>query len=588
MTLNKLDKNMILKRAENWLSSDYDEQTQQEVKKLIADDSAELINSFYCDLIFGTGGLRGIMGVGTNRMNIYTVGKVTQGVIHYLLEKHPNQQLKIAITYDSRHNSQLFAKAIANICTANNIIAYLSKELRPTPWLSFCVRDLKCQAGIVVTASHNPPKYNGYKVYNSDGGQIIFPEDQKIITEVTKISSPKEILKKAKEDLLFLLGEQQDFKYLNYLQTLSLYSIQRNINQIAKNKKQIKTIYTPIHGTGITLLPQALKAFKIDNLSIVTEQATPNGDFPTVSYPNPEEKKVLKLGLAQMEKEKAELLLATDPDSDRVGVVIRDEQNNPYLLNGNQTAILLFDYLFTLFKQQNRLNNNVFCSTTIVTTPLLHQIAQHFGVKIYTVLTGFKYIAEVIKQKENQEQFLIGAEESYGYLIGDQVRDKDAIGASALIVEMCQYDYDQGSTSFQRLLEIYIQHGIRQEDLLSITKEGKNGQEEINAIMKRFRENPPKQINESKVVVIKDYLQQEIKKIDQDSSTEPTHLPTSNVLQFELEDQSLISIRPSGTEPKIKFYVSVYDILASKKDYLNTYQKLVQKCKIILTEISKC
>ena len=586
--------NTIIQKAQSWLTEDYDKQTQEEVKRLISSNTEELTNSFYRDLDFGTGGLRGVMGVGTNRMNIYTVRKATQGIANHLKKKYfkdttteNSPLIKVAITYDSRNNSPLFAQEVANILTGNNIVVYLSEELRPTPWLSFCIRHLECQAGIVITASHNPPEYNGYKVYGRDGGQIIFPEDKEIIEEVNKIASPKETLKRVhqsnqKNDLLFLIGKKEDEAYLNYIKTLSLYKRMEQIKSI-ENKTSVRVTYTPLHGTGITLMPQAMEAFSIKNLALVEQQIIPDGDFPTVSYPNPEERVVLKLGLEKMESEKSQLLIATDPDSDRVGIAIRDENNNPCLLNGNQTAILLFDYVFTLLKAQGQLPTNGFCCTTIVTTPLIEEIAKHFDVKVYTVLTGFKYIAKTIQEKENKESFIIGAEESYGYLVGDGVRDKDAISSSAILAEMCQYHYDQGSNPYERLIDLYTQYGLRYESLHSITKKGKDGQESIQGIMKSLREIPPKKINNSKIVVIKDYLKQTIQNI-KTQKTDSISLPISDVLQFELEDKSLISVRPSGTEPKIKFYVSVHSVLEKKKDYAKIRRMLEEKCKTILSE----
>ncbi len=550
----------ITKKAQQWLSSDYDEATRNAVKHLLDSDPKELTDSFYTQLEFGTGGLRGLMGVGTNRMNNYTVMMATQGLATYINQQFPNGKSKVAIAYDSRNNSPLFARKAAEVLAANGIEAHVFAELRPTPLLSFAVRQLGCQAGIVVTASHNPKEYNGYKVYWDDGGQILPPHDKNIIWEVEKIKGIADVKKNFDSSLIKTIGPEVEELYLQKVKALSLAA------DAVKRQENLKTVYTPIHGTGITLLPKCLENFGFKNVTIIREQATPDGNFPTVVSPNPEEKAAMDMAMKKADEIDADLVLATDPDSDRVGIAIRNDKGELVLLNGNQTAILLINFLIQKNKENGTLKPNHYVGKTIVTTYMLDHMATQNGLKVYNTLTGFKYIAELIRNLEGQEVFLGGGEESYGYLAGEFVRDKDAILSATLIAEMCAWAADKGLSLYSMLKGLYVDYGFYKESLISVTKKGMDGLAEITALMDKFRNTPPQSLNETAVLRIKDYKTQKI----QDTAGTilgHTQMPKSNVLQYELADGSLVTIRPSGTEPKIKYYFSVNVDLKSLGEY---------------------
>ncbi len=560
----------VLTKAQSWLDSNQvDDKTKAEIQQLIKDaDDTLLTESFYKDLEFGTGGLRGLMGVGSNRMNKYTVGMATQGLCNYLKKAFPEGGLKVAIAHDSRNNSRVFAEITADIFSGNGIEVYLFDSLRPTPELSFAIRKYGCKSGVVVTASHNPKEYNGYKAYWSDGAQLIPPHDKNVISEVQAISSIDEVKFEANNSLIHKIGSETDEEYLDMIKRLSLSpeAIERN--------KDMKIVFSSIHGTGITLVPPVLKKFGFTNVHIVEEQAEADGNFPTVVYPNPEEAEALSLALKKAQEIDADLVMATDPDSDRVGIAVKNTKGEFQLMNGNQTAAMLVYYLLKKWKENGKLTGKEFVVKTIVTTDLLTDIANEFGVKMYETLTGFKYIAELIRELEGKEQFIGGGEESYGYLIGDDVRDKDAIASCAMIAEMAAWARDQGKTPFELLLEIYSDHGLYLEGLKSVTKKGKTGAEEIKAMMERFRSTPPSTLGGEKVTILKDY-QASISRNLETGDEETIDLPKSNVLQFFTEKGSKISVRPSGTEPKIKFYFSVKNKdLPTSFDYFTEVESL--------------
>lgn len=535
--------------AKQWLSEDYDGATRAEVKRLMENDPKELEESFYRNLEFGTGGLRGIMGVGTNRMNKYTVGMATQGVANYLKQNFKDlPQISVAVSFDSRNNSAEFAKITANVFAANGIKVYLFDSLRPVPELSYSIRHLKCQSGVMVTASHNPKEYNGYKAYWEDGAQVTAPHDTNIINEVLKITSPAMVKFSGGEENIQMVGADVDEAYLNDVSTLLVSP------ESVKNHADMKMVYTPLHGTGITLVPKILSRMGFTNLSLVEAQVVSDGNFPTVKSPNPEENSALEMAVALAEEKGADLVMATDPDADRVGIAIRDNEGKITLLNGNQTASILTYYLLRRWKELGKLNENTYIVKTIVTTELMAAMAKAYGVKCYNVLTGFKYIASVIRENEGKATFIGGGEESYGYNAGEFVRDKDAVITCALIAECAAWCADQGKTLYQLLQDIYAEFGIYKESLISLTKKGKAGLEEIQAMMKSYRENPPASIGGSPVVKVIDY-----------NKPEETGLPKSNVLQFYTEDGSVVSVRPSGTEPKIKFYFGVHGANADEK-----------------------
>lgn len=574
---SQIDKG-VLEKANIWLEGNYDEEIKAVIQEMIENDPQELTESFYRDLEFGTGGLRGIMGVGSNRMNKYTVGAATQGMANYLKMNFTDvDQIKVAIACDSRNNSQYFAEITADVFSANGIKVYLFDDLRPTPELSFAIRHFGCQGGIVITASHNPKEYNGYKAYWDDGGQLISPHDKNVISEVLNIKDISDVKFDGNNDLIEIIGEEVDKIYLDKIHSLSL-----SPDAIAR-QKDFKIVYTPIHGTGVPLVPKALKMFGFEKVFLVDEQTTPDGNFPTVKSPNPEESAALELAMNKANDVNADLVMATDPDADRVGIAIR-KGDEMILLNGNQAATLLIYYLLTKWKESGKLTGNEFIVKTIVTSELLAKIADKDNVEHFDVLTGFKYIADIIKKYEGKKTFIGGGEESYGYLVGDFVRDKDAVISCAMIAETAAWAADKGIGLYDLLLQIYEEFGLYKEKLISVVRKGKSGAEEIQAMMKEFRVNPPVSLNNSKVVTINDYQTGVSKNMETGEETK-IELPSSNVLQFFAEDGGKVSVRPSGTEPKIKFYFGVVAPLTSKADFEKVDSELEEKIKNYITEL---
>jgi len=568
----------IQARVNVWTSGNYDQATKDAISALQANNEDELADAFYRNLEFGTGGLRGVMGVGTNRINKYTIGMATQGFANYLKKTYGDAEIKVAIAHDSRNNSRFFAETTAHVFAANGIKVFLFEALRPTPELSFAIRHLGCNAGVVCTASHNPKEYNGYKAYWNDGGQLVPPHDKNVIKEVEAVSGIDEVKWSGGDANISILGKDMDNAYINMVKGLSVYP------DVIARQKDLKIVYTPIHGTGITLVPEVLKAFGFNNVTIVEEQATPDGNFPTVAYPNPEESATMGIGLKLAKELDADILLGTDPDADRVAIGVKNHHGEWVLMNGNQTAVLACNYMMEARKAKGIAQPNDMVITTIVTTQMINDLAAGYGVACYNVLTGFKWIAELIKAKTGQENYIIGGEESFGLMIGDQVRDKDAISAVALMCEMAAYAKDQGLTLFDKMIELYQQYGFYYETLISITKKGMNGQKEIADMMNGYRNNPPATIDGSKVVQLLDYeLQQGSNPAT--GETWPINLPKSNVLQFITEDGSKISARPSGTEPKIKFYFSVKTNLANKAAFDSTFSQLEAKIARIIADM---
>jgi phosphoglucomutase len=560
----------VQEKAKKWLSSQIDDSAREEIEKLMNDPEA-LSEAFYKDLEFGTGGLRGIMGMGSNRMNKYTVGMATQGLANYLISQFPGlEMIKVAIAHDSRNNSRYFAEVAADVFSANGIMVYLFEELRPTPELSFAIRHLKCQSGVVVTASHNPKEYNGYKAYWNDGGQLIAPHDKNVIAEVEKIKDLSDIKFEANESLINYLGDDFDKKYISRIAGLSLSP------DVISRQRQMKIVYTPIHGTGVRLVPEALKAVGFEAVYNVPEQDVVDGNFPTVHSPNPEEPAALKLAIDKAKEVNADLVMATDPDADRVGIAVRDENNEFILLNGNQAASLLIYYLLNKWKENGKLTGNEFIVKTIVTSELLFDIADKFEVERFDVLTGFKYIADVIKSLEGKKQFIGGGEESYGYLVGDFVRDKDAVSSCVMLAETAAWAADQGKTMLQMLKELYVEFGFYKEKLLSVTKKGKEGAEAIKLMMDNFRSNPPAIIGDEKLIEIRDYKLSETRNLET-GKVSTIELPKSDVLQFITSGGSKISVRPSGTEPKIKFYFGAKAKLNAIAEFEKTDRLLDKK-----------
>jgi len=567
----------ILERANEWLGENFDEDTKAKVKNLIANDEKELVECFYKSLEFGTGGMRGIMGVGTNRMNIYTVGMATQGLANYLNKTFQGQEIKVAIAHDSRNNSGLFAKTCADIFSANGIKAYLFDSLRPTPELSFAVRELGCKSGVMITASHNPKEYNGYKAYWSDGGQVVAPHDVNIVEEAGKVKV-QDVKFKGNPALIEILDEKFDEIYLAKVKSLTLS--QESIDAY----KDIKIVYTPIHGTGVRLVPEILKQKGFQNIMTVAEQNIPDGNFPTVKSPNPENAEALTLAINLAKEKGADLVMASDPDADRVGIAVRNNEGEFVLMNGNQTASILTYYLLTKWKENGKLDGKQYIVKTIVTTELLKAMAEKFNVKYYDVLTGFKFIADIILKNEGKTTFIGGGEESYGYLAGEFVRDKDAVIACSLIAEAAAWAASKGKTMYQLITDIYLQFGYYREALVNVVKEGKSGAEEIQKMMEDFRNDPPAVINGSSVVMIKDYLTKKISNLE--NGTESTiDLPKSNVLQFFLEDGTKISVRPSGTEPKIKFYFGVKEAVKDAASLAAAEKAALAKIDAIIADM---
>jgi phosphoglucomutase len=566
-----------LQRINNWLSGNYEQTVKDEINLLQKENPAELEDSFYRNLEFGTGGLRGIMGIGTNRMNKYTVGMATQGFANYL-KKSFTEQVSVAIAHDCRNNGRFFAETTANIFAANGIKVYLFESLRPTPELSFAIRQLGCKAGVVLTASHNPKEYNGYKAYWDDGAQLVPPHDKNVIVEVEKIASVDEVKWTGGEANIVALGKDMDTAYLDMVKTLSVYP------DVCAAQKDLKIVYTPIHGTGITLVPDVLKRFGFTNVTVVAEQATPDGNFPTVVYPNPEEKETMGIGLKKAQELDADILLGTDPDSDRVAIGIKNTKGDWVLMNGNQTAVLAFNYMIEARKVKGIAQPNDMVIKTIVTTDMIDGIAKANNIACYNVLTGFKWIAAMIKEKEGKENYVIGGEESFGLMIGDKVRDKDAISAVALLCEMAAYEKNKGRSLYDKMIDMYLQYGLYKEDLVSITKKGMNGAAEIADMMKGYRNNPPTLLDGVAVNELLDYELQTGKNLST-GKTWAIGLPKSNVLQFVLADGSKISARPSGTEPKIKFYFSVKGELSNAAGFEAAEKTLDDKIARIVKEM---
>jgi phosphoglucomutase len=569
----------ILKKAESWLASSIDEASKASIRQLIATNPTELIDSFYQDLEFGTGGLRGLMGVGTNRMNVYTVAMATQGLANYLIACFPGEKIKVAITHDSRINNTLFAMTTADVFTANGIEVMYFREMRPTPMLSFAVRHFGCKSGVMITASHNPKEYNGYKAYWEDGAQVVAPHDTNIIKEVQKISSFEQVNWNKQDNLIHYIEEDFDAIYLARVKELSLSK------EAIQAQKSMPIVFSPIHGASGKMVPAALKAFGFENIQVVKEQAEPDGNFPTVIYPNPEEAEALTLAVALGKKTGAALVLACDPDGDRYAAVVPNEAGEYELLNGNQTGTLLVYYLLSRRKELGLARSTDFMVNTIVTTELINKIAEGFGIPCYNVLTGFKNIASIILQKEGKETFIAGGEESFGFLVGDFARDKDGVSACALVAEAVAYYKTQGKNVFAVLAELYQRFGFYKEALISVTKKGKDGAEQIQNLMNQFRTNPPLEMNGSAVEKIYDVKNASIH-YPKTQKTEILDLDKSNVMQFYLADGSKISARPSGTEPKIKYYFSVNTSLSNTDDYRKIEKVLLEKLEGLKTYFS--
>ena len=567
-------------KAKEWLSETYDEETRKQVQALLdAEDPTELIDSFYRNLEFGTGGLRGIMGVGTNRMNIYTVGAATQGLSNYLKENFAElDEIKVAIGHDCRNNSRLFSETSARIFAANGIKAYLFEDLRPTPELSYAIRELGCQSGIILTASHNPKEYNGYKAYWDDGSQIVAPHDVNIVKEVAKIKA-KDIKFDGPDELIEILGEEMDNKFLAEVKKVSISP------DVVERHKDIKIIYTPIHGTGVKLIPAALREFGFTNIINIPEQDIVSGDFPTVISPNPEEPAAMEMATKKAAEINADLVMASDPDSDRIGVAVKNDKGEYVIINGNQTALLFFYYIIVKMKEAGKLKGNEFVVKTIVSTEMIAEVARRNNIEYYDVYTGFKFIAEVIRENEGKKKYIGGGEESFGFMPSDFVRDKDAVSSCALMAEITAWAIDQGKTLYELLQDIYLEYGFSREKMKYVLRVGKTGAEEIQQIMTKFRNDPPKELGASPMEWVKDYstliaknlISGEEKKIDQKI--------TSNVLQFFTKDGTKISVRPSGTEPKIKFYFEVAGEVKSRNDFDKAEKKADEKIDAIMEEL---
>lgn len=562
-----------------WLSGNYDETTKAEIQDLLdRNETTALTDAFYRDLEFGTGGLRGIMGAGSNRINKYTIGTATQGLSNYLLKKYPGEKIRVAIAHDSRNNSHVFAKVTADVFSANGIHVFFFEALRPTPELSFAIRHLKCKSGVMLTASHNPKEYNGYKAYGEDGGQFTSPDDKAVMDEVAAITDISQVKFDRIEENIEEIGTGIDKLYLDEITKLSVSP------EAILRQNDLKIVYSPIHGTGITLAPKALAQFGFTNVTIVEEQSEPDGNFPTVVYPNPEEKEAMTLALQKAQEIDADLVLATDPDADRVGIAVKNNDGEFVLLNGNQTGSLLIHYLLNAWEEKGKLDGNQYIVKTIVTSNLIDAIAASKNVTCYNTLTGFKWIGQLITQLQGKKTFIGGGEESYGYSVGELVRDKDAIISCAFIAEMTAYYKDKGTSLYNALLDMYVEYGVYKEELVSLTKKGKSGAEEIKAMMEKFRNNPPAQLGGSKVTTLKDYELRTETDLTNNTS-KPLELPKSDVLQFITEDGSIVSARPSGTEPKIKFYCSVNAPLADKAQYKEVEAQLSGKIATLMADL---
>jgi phosphomannomutase len=567
----------ILEKVNSWLTPVFDDDTQNLIKNLIASKPKDLEESFYKNLEFGTGGMRGIMGPGTNRINKYTLGKNTQGLSNYLKQSFPNEPLKVAIAYDCRHNSKTFGKVVADVFSANGIQVYLFEDLRPTPELSFALKHLNCHCGIVLTASHNPPEYNGYKVYWQDGGQLVPPQDAEIIAEINRLEY-SEIKFKANENLIQYIGSDIDEVFINN-------SIKNgSFDTSAESKEKLNVVFTSLHGTSITAIPETLKRAGYTNVSIVEEQREPNGDFPTVVSPNPEEPEALKMAMTLAENVNGDIVIGTDPDCDRLGVVVRNLENELVILNGNQTMILMTDFLLKQWKNEAKINGNQFIASTIVSTPMMSVIAKAYDVECKIGLTGFKWIAKMIKDFTELD-FIGGGEESFGFMVGDFVRDKDAVTSTLLACEIAAQAKAKGKTMYQTLIDLYVEHGFYKERLVSLTKKGIEGAQEIKQMMIDARENPLKEVNGSKVVRIEDY-QLSIAKDVVNNTEQTIKVPKSNVLIYYTADGTKIALRPSGTEPKIKFYISANTTLDNSSDFTTTEQLLENRIDAVLKDMN--
>ncbi len=562
-----------------WLNGNYDQDTKNEIQQLVNDEAASaLTDAFYRNLEFGTGGLRGIMGAGSNRINKYTIGTATQGLSNYLIKKYPGKVIKVAIAHDSRNKSDYFAKITADVFSANGIGVYFFTELRPKPELSFDIRHLGCRSGVMLTASHNPKEYNGYKAYGWDGGQFTSPDDTEVMNEVANIKSIDEVKFERIESNINFIGEEIDALYLESIAELSVSP------EVIALQKDLKIVYSPIHGTGITLVPQALAKFGFTNVTLVAEQSKPDGNFPTVVYPNPEEKEAMTLSLKKAQEIDADLVMATDPDADRVGIAVKDNKGEFVLLNGNQTGSLLIHYLLTAWEEKGKLDGNQYVVKTIVTTNLIAAIAKAKEVTCYDTLTGFKWIGQLITQLQGKKTFIVGGEESYGYSVGELVRDKDAVISCAFIAEMTAYYKNKGTSLYNALLEMYKEYGLYKEELVSLTKKGKTGAEEIKEMMETFRKNPPATLGGSKVITLKDYELGVETDLNTGTTTDLS-LPKSDVLQFITADGSIVSARPSGTEPKIKFYCSVNAPLADIEQFDVVNAQLAEKISFLMKDL---
>ncbi len=580
MTKNNEILDQVVSRAQSWLSEVYDEETRKEVKRMLEqEDKNELIDSFYRDLEFGTGGLRGIMGAGSNRMNIYTVGAATQGLSNYLKKEFAGlEQIKVAIGHDCRNNSRLFAEKSAEIFAANGIKVYLFDDLRPTPELSFAIRELGCQSGIILTASHNPKEYNGYKAYWEDGSQIVGPHDVNIIAEVQKVKV-EDIQFEGNKELIEILGEEMDRKFIEKVKTVSLAP------EIIQKFKDLKIVYTPIHGTGVKLIPEALKAFGFKNVINVPEQDVVSGDFPTVVSPNPEEPAAMEMAMKKGLEVDADVVMASDPDADRIGVAVKNDKGEFFIINGNQTALLFIYYIITRMKENNAFEGSEFIVKTIVSTEKIAEIARKNKIEYFDVYTGFKYIAEIIRDLEGQKKYIGGGEESFGFMPADFVRDKDAVSSCALMAEITAWAKDQGKTLFELLQDVYLEYGYSKEKMKYIVRPGKTGADEIQQMMVDFRTNPPKSLGGGLLKVVKDYADLTERDLLSGESKKINQKTTSNVLQFFTEDGTKISVRPSGTEPKIKFYFEVAGELRSREEFEEVERLAEQKIDAIMEEL---
>ncbi len=578
MSVGKMDKN-VREKINHWLEGNYDEETKAELQKMLDNgNTEELTDAFYKDLEFGTGGLRGIMGIGTNRVNKYTLGMATQGLSNYLKKVYSDEQIKVVIAHDNRNNAEKFASIVADVFSANGIHVYFFESLRPTPELSFAIRELGCHSGVMLTASHNPKEYSGYKAYWNDGGQVIKPHDKNIIAEVDKIESVDQISFERDETLVEKIGPEMDQNYIERVASESIYP------EVIESQKDLSIVFSPIHGTAVDIVPRALKEVGFTNVNLVEEQCTPDGDFPTVVYPNPEEKEALTMALNKAKEINADLVMATDPDADRVGIAIKNPEGDFELLNGNQTGVLLFNYVLSAWEKKGLFRGNEYIVKTIVTTYLIDEIAKSKGVKCYNTLTGFKYIGALMTELEGEEKFIAGGEESYGYLVGDHVRDKDAVVACTMIAEMAAYYKDQDQSLYDALIDIYVSYGLYKEELISTKKAGKKGAEEIQKIMDGLRHEAPESFAEQKVITVKDYMH--LTETDVETGrVNSIDFPASNVLQFITEGGYIISARPSGTEPKIKFYISVNGELSDKSQYLKRAGELDKVIEQIKSEL---